>query len=381
MRKNHLASVLLASTVAFGMGSCSNEAPLSPDTATGKEQTVTFTLRTPVGEKVSYSRALHDASEYAINSLVLYEYEINDEAGTSSLTRIMKYPDGSGKNTIIPVDGGDGTYTFSIIIPTDYDGKKYSYRFVANDATKTPALGSNFTSTLGIASANKTVVVNSGSESDEEANPTGDFLAEGGITMTGTAKVGGEEIFQMQPGIKASVEMTRIVSRIDVKYETPNLKITNIELQGAPTMGYLFPQSEFGVPNSTQFVNMSLNKNCELPTDYLEKLEDKTIINLNKAFYLYERANAEGNSIIVHIEYDVDANNTTYKGSINVPFRRTSEDTGYVNTLRNHLYTIVLGNGSEPVAGKISSKIIVDEWNLIEVDETLTDDDPIQRNQ
>ncbi|MDE7438276.1 MAG: hypothetical protein K2M93_07305, partial [Muribaculaceae bacterium] len=66
-------------------------------------------------------------------------------------------------------------------------------------------------------------------------------------------------------------------------------------------------------------------------------------------------------------------NDTEYKGVLDVPFRRTSGDMQYIDTKRNHLYTIVLGNGDEPVAGKVSATIIVDDWNLVEIDEPITD--------
>ena len=53
----------------------------------------------------------------------------------------------------------------------------------------------------------------------------------------------------------------------------------------------------------------------------------------------------------------------------------------YIDTERNHLYTIVLGHDDDPVSGKVSASLIVDEWNLVEIDEPLTDADPVKNEE
>ena len=111
MRKNLLlTSALLA---AVGLSSCSNEDfPGQSDSAVATDgQLITFALRTPAGEKMSYTRALHDDAEFAVRSLQLYEYEVAENEGekTTSLCRIMSYPTGTGKNVIDLKDLGDGS--------------------------------------------------------------------------------------------------------------------------------------------------------------------------------------------------------------------------------------------------------------------------------
>ena len=110
-----------------------------------------------------------------------------------------------------------------------------------------------------------------------------------------------------------------------------------------------------------------------VPEKYLKDDDDNDIVELKKAFYLYERRNTEEDGAIIHLEYTVDANGTEYNGILDVPFKRTSGDKAYIDTKRNHLYTIVLGNGDEPVSGRVSATLIVDDWNLVEIDEPITD--------
>ena len=378
---------------ALLLTSCSNELPADLNPSDGLTS-VTFKLATPAGEKINYTRALHDEAEYKINSLTLYEYEVGkDEEGkkTTSLVRIMNYPDGLGRDVITPVDNGDGSYTFSITIPASYEGKTYSYHFVANNATINVKLGESVDRFhndwySAIILNEKTVIPDSEDENGEQTSepvtvyPTADQLAspEKGIAMTGVASFDGNEEITMGAATnpKGEVNLKRIVSRIDIRYQTPNLKITKAELQGAPVKTYLWPlQDEQGNPlfADVATVKTELNSNISLPLSYLKDNESETEVNLKKAFYLYERSNSDESSAIVHLEYTVDANGTEYEGSLDIPFRLTSGDKKYIDTERNHLYTIILGNGAEPIAGKVSATLIVDDWNLIEIDEPLTD--------
>ena len=360
--KSILATILCATLLLAG---CSKEENMDKGPA-GTQRTMTFTLRTPAGDKVIYTKATHDEPEYKINRLTLYEYEVADDGTTTTLSRILKYPDGLGDNTLDLVDGGNGTYTFSIIIPQSNDGKKFAYKFIANDAPADPAVGSSFD---GFKTTEATVALTEGNTADALA-------ADGtGIAMSGVAKNGTDETITMQNGITCTVQMTRIVSRVDIKYETPNLKVTKVELQNAPKKGYLFPQDALTAPaTEDDKLTLGLNANVTLPTGYLKDDPDQTVVEMKKAFYLYERSNEDGNTAQVHIEYEVAANGTTYTGAVDVPFKKTSDDLGYVNAQRNHLYTIVLGHADDPVAGKVTAKLVVDEWNSVEIDEPMTED-------
>lgn len=377
--------------------SCSSDLAVEQDLVeTGN--VLTFSLRTPAGEKVSYTRALHDNAEYAINSLQLYEYEVTEGEGgekSTSLCRVMKYPTGVGRDVIDLHDNGDGTYNFSIVIPADNMGKTYTYRIVANNATENVKIGESadyFRDSWYSAVILKDLVPEPAepaegeqAETDPEEvtpeSPKGDALAspEVGIAMTGTATAttSGSEEITIGSTTQCEVKLTRIVSRVDICYETPNLNLTKVELQGAPVKTFLFPRtdSESGLPLYAEVdrLKLDINPAHTLPTGYLKDNDAANRMELKKAFYLYERSNSEEDSAVVHIEYTVAANGTEYQGSLDIPFRRTSGDMKYIDTERNHLYTIVLGNNDDPVSGKVSAKLIVDDWTLVEIDEPLTD--------
>ena len=186
----------------LSLASCSNDVVLDEDFAE-QENTLTFSMRTPAGDKVSYSRAdgvlLHDAPEYKINTIVLYEYEVMDNGEgkqTTSLTRELSFPTGTGKNVIDLKDGGDGSYSFSIVIPADYKNRKFTYRLVANNIPSKRTIGE----TIGMSFDGRKAVLNldtiqvpknENSTDSIKVAPTGDLLAnpEIGIAMTGRAKV------------------------------------------------------------------------------------------------------------------------------------------------------------------------------------------------
>ena len=400
--KSFMPAAILTALLAT---SCSNDIDVVGDFNEPAEQTLIFSIRTPSGEKVSYSRAdgavLHDEPEYAVKSLQLYEYEVTEnEEGekTTSLCRILSYPTGTGKNVIDLTDGGDGSYSFSIVIPADYKNRTFTYCVVANNATTSVKTGDpveKFRDECfsAVILKNTTVQPETDAEVDGEVppaepitvSPNGDALStpEKGIAMTGTAKAktsGSDEITIGQT-TQCEVELTRIVSRIDLRYATPNLKLIKVELRRAPVKTYLWPH--FGEDGTTPLyaevdtLKIDLNSTLTLPDYYLNdeghEAEKAAGIDLKKAFYMYERTNTEENSAYVHLEYMVNANSTEYKGVLDVPFRRTSGDKAYIDTKRNHLYTIVLGNNDDPVSGKVSATLIVDDWNLVEIDEPITD--------
>lgn len=401
--KSFMPAAILTALLAT---SCSNDIDVVGDFNEPDEQTLVFSMRTPSGEKVSYSRAdgtaLHDEPEYVVKSLQLYEYEVTETDGekTTSLSRILSYPTGTGKNVIDLKDGGDGSYSFSIVIPADYKNRTFTYRVVANNATTSVKTGDsvekfrdNWFSAVILKNTTVQPETSYGEDGDETATPAepitvspkGDALADSkkGIAMTGSAKAktsGSDEITIGQT-TQCEVELTRIVSRIDLRYATPNLKLTKVELRRAPVKTYLWPRfSEDGTTPlyaEVDTLKIDLNSMLTLPDYYLNdeghEAEKAAGIDLKKAFYMYERANTEENSAYVHLEYMVNANSTEYKGVLDVPFRRTSGDKAYIDTKRNHLYTIVLGNNDDPVSGKVSATLIVDDWNLVEIDEPITD--------
>lgn len=271
MKSNYLCPFALLAAMLFTACDSDNENALRPE-VTQPGNTVTFTLQSPGGENVFYGRSVHDADEYAINTLALYEYEVNDD-GTTTLCRIMK-KDGNGRNSLDLTQNPDLSYTFSIIVPAENDGRKFSYRFVANDATSDPALGTDFNiaatdDAVPFAATNARIAITDDNQSaDTLASPLR------GIAMTGVAKVGDSEVITMSKDVKCEVVMTRIVSRIDIRYQTPNLMVTGVTLTGAPERGRLFPSATLDeITEESGFHTLAINANTPMPAAFPEETE------------------------------------------------------------------------------------------------------------
>ena len=397
MKKQLLLTSML--TLGLALASCSSEEAFMPDQnlMVKKQRTVSFNLKMPSGDKLNFSRAdgdgnpIHDISECEIKTLTLYEYEVNAADQSETLKRIIK-SGGSEKNQIDleKANSGTGNYSFSITVPDEYMDRQFKYRFVANDATADPALNSPFESIPSTGEEDDEAIAGLKSQKatrvlkDED---TADVLATGGITMSGTAKVGTDEIITIKEGLKCKVDMERIISRIDIRYSTPNLRITGVKLINAPKDGYLFARTQNDgtviTPSftDTDCVTLGLNATADLPDDFLIKTGKETF-EMKKAFYLYERTNEAGNTAIVHIDYLIDYNDKVdsegnkiyYHGSLDVEF--AGKD-GYINAQRNHRYTIVLGDGNKPVAGELKATIHVNDWLDAAIEDYLTSDDEV----
>lgn len=380
MKKSQSSTWMLA--LGLLACSCSTQDMEYPTrTAVEQSRALTFTLKMPAGGKISYTRAdgemIHDETEYAINHLSLYEYEVGADS-SEKLVRILK-SNGNGKNVIDLTDrGSDNSYTISISVPAEYIGKDYRYRFVANDVNLAdPESESDFTS-FSIAHATRELL----------SGNSADALSGSGIAMSGTASDGVDDVITIAEGTSCTVDMQRIVSRIDLRYETPNLKVTSMELRNAPRYGFLFKQGAIPSFADEDCITLGHHASVQLPENFLKDLEEDEsgrkpeLIELEKAFYLYERANGEYGSAMVHIEYEVDYNDKVdaegnkvyYHGSIDVPFSKA--DGTFVDAERNHRYVIVLGNGKEPVAGEIKFRFVVEDWQDVAISDEFTSDDP-----
>ena len=362
--------LFLSSALAVGLltGSCSSEEAVPTDQITGGN-TLTFSLSLPAGEKVGYTRAdeIHTEDEFRINTLSIYEYKVAD--GKETLTRVLK-SDAAGLNGFELDKGSSNNHTITIIVPSENIGSDFTYRFVANDAVESPAIGSLFSS---FQQTPASLVLNEGNSADALSNY--------GIAMTGVAKCDEKEVFTMAENLTCKVELTRIVSRIDISYETPNLKVTSVRLLNAPVSGPLFPQALCQSVDDADCIVLGRNAHTDLPTDFLRN-EGKDKEEIKKAFYLYERQNSAESSAIVRIEYEVshgENGDKIYHGTVDVDFAKANGE--YVAAERNHLYNIILGNGKEPVAGEVKATLNVMDWIGVDIEDYLTPNDKEINNQ
>ena len=87
-------------------------------------------------------------------------------------------------------------------------------------------------------------------------------------------------------------------------------------------------------------------------------------------FYTYERPNTIDDYAAVRVTYKINGENTT---TLEIPFIRTEAGGGQtpVDITRNHLYTIVLGNGKPVTTNEIKFSFVVEDWNEVEMPEEI----------
>lgn len=322
---------------------------------------VTFTLATPGSEGVIYpkaqtsTRATHDAAEYAVKHMTLLVYDAT-ETDTPKFLRKHTLDD-----DITLYDNGNGTYSFSIEAPINDLNAKRKYVFVVNDdaSVASTAVSSTEAELHKVAAS---ITLDNGNTADALA------VADNGIAMTGTAKDESSvsDVLTVTPGLKCKVSLERIVARIDIQNNTPNMTIESAVLVGAAKQGYLFGQTPLSAVTEDR-IQLGSNAEVDLTTPH-ESVDPFTPKTFKKAFYTYERPNTEDDYAVVRVTYRVNES----LGTVDVPFLKTADGSKTpVDITRNHLYTVVLGNGQPVETNPVEFTIRVEDWNLVEMPEEI----------
>ena len=364
MKTRFITALFAAASLLAG---CSKETTGPGDTDDSRIP-ITFTLATPGSEGVIYprsaTRATHDAGEYAVRQLTLLVYDATD----TSAPKFLRKHDMTSDITLY--DNGNGTYTFSLEAPISDMNAKRKFVFVVNDdaAVAATAAGS---AEADLHETAATVELADGDTADKLAE------ADAGIAMSGTATADGQnQVITIVPGVKCEVKLTRIVARVDVQNNTPNMTLESAVLVGAATRGYLFAQAPLSAPVADRIV-LGSNATVDLTEEHpaLKPGEVFTPKTFRKTFYAYERPNTAGDYAAVRITYRVNDS----KGTVEVPFIRTEVGGAQtpVDIERNHLYTVVLGNGKPVTTNEVQFTFKVEDWNTVEMPEEIGPGDPL----
>lgn len=359
--KTRIFCSLWMAVTALLMGGCTTE---NNKPAPSDNIPITFTIATPGSEGVIYpnqraTRATHDQAEWAIKQMSLLVYDATEEATPKFLRKHDLATD------ISLYDNGNGTYTFSIEAPISDLNAKRKFVFVVNDdaAVAETAVGSTEEALHTATTA--TIALND--------NDTADKLADtdNGIAMSGTATTDGiNEVITITPGLKCQVKLTRIVARIDIQNNTPNMTLESAVLVKAAKQGYIFKQEAISAPTEERII-LGSNANVDITAQHPVLGPDDTFTpkTFNKVFYTYERPNTTEDYAAVRIAYRVNDS----KGTIEVPFIRTEVGGTQtpVDITRNSLYTIVLGNGEPVETNPLTFSIKVEDWNVVEMPEEI----------
>ena len=364
MKTRFITALFAAASLLAG---CSKETTGPGDTDDSRIP-ITFTLATPGSEGVIYprsaTRATHDAAEYAVRQLTLLVYDATD----TSAPKFLRKHDMTSDITLY--DNGNGTYTVSLEAPISDMTAKRKVVFVVNDdaAVAATAAGS---AEADLHETAATVELADGDTADKLAE------ADAGIAMSGTATADGQnEVITIVPGVKCEVKLTRIVARVDVQNNTPNMTLESAVLVGAATRGYLFAQAPLSAPVADRIV-LGSNATVDLTEEHpaLKPGEVFAPKTFRKTFYAYERPNTAGDYAAVRITYRVNDS----KGTVEVPFIRTEAGGAQtpVDIERNHLYTVVLGNGKPVTTNEVQFTFKVEDWNTVEMPEEIGPGDPL----
>ena len=364
MKTRFITALFAAASLLAG---CSKETTGPGDTDDSRIP-ITFTLATPGSEGVIYprsaTRATHDAAEYAVRQLTLLVYDATD----TSAPKFLRKHDMTSDITLY--DNGNGTYTFSLEAPISDMNAKRKFVFVVNDdaAVAATAAGS---AEADLHETAATVELADGDTADKLAE------ADAGIAMSGTATADGQnQVITIVPGVKCEVKLTRIVARVDVQNNTPNMTLESAVLVGAATRGYLFAQAPLSAPVADRIV-LGSNATVDLTEEHpaLKPGEVFAPKTFRKTFYAYERPNTAGDYAAVRITYRVNDS----KGTVEVPFIRTEVGGAQtpVDIERNHLYTVVLGNGKPVTTNEVQFTFKVEDWNTVEMPEEIGPGDPL----
>ncbi len=366
MKTRFITALFAAASLLAG---CSKETTGPGDTDDSRIP-ITFTLATPGSEGVIYprsaTRATHDAAEYAVRQLTLLVYDATD----TSAPKFLRKHDMTSDITLYDNGNGNGTYTFSLEAPISDMNAKRKFVFVVNDdaAVAATAAGS---AEADLHETAATVELADGDTADKLAE------ADAGIAMSGTATADGQnEVITIVPGVKCEVKLTRIIARVDVQNNTPNMTLESAVLVGAATRGYLFAQAPLSAPVADRIV-LGSNATVDLTEEHpaLKPGEVFAPKTFRKTFYAYERPNTAGDYAAVRITYRVNDS----KGTVEVPFIRTEAGGAQtpVDIERNHLYTVVLGNGKPVTTNEVQFTFKVEDWNTVEMPEEIGPGDPL----
>lgn len=443
MKTYRFTVLAFAALATMTFCACSSESDLNTavvQTPENVNPTIVFKLTAPAGSPVHYTRAVGDPfkdtdAEAAINDLVMYEFD----AATGVLKSVK---DITSTATADPTTANGGIQSGSSSKDFVY---KYTpqgnithndarqFLFVANYPSLASAVTAETTTLSQVRDMITTALSGTGLHQKSVWNtipidPSDPSITEDYIPMTAFAMLNKSDVIPMKEivtggtnVVETTVNLTRIVARIDVVNNTPHLIINDIILVKANNESYLLPKTDnttgdVSIPSSDANyakVSMTFDKNkvmtpASSANPYLDEYETtpgtpdylatfeipldanhvdmtnmanitytgnvvKKHVTLEQAFYVYEdikRDNVAGEAPADALHLQVRGTLNGIAVSYNIPFTKDLLDTGASTDKdgfaikRNNLYTVVLGDGKKsPVHTEVQAKIRVTDWS------------------
>lgn len=389
--KRQYASAFACLAAAVLLGSCSNEMP-EPKAEEPTADRITFNISLPSTGKVTYgdTRAmLHTEEEYDVTRLYVYDYLVN---GTNlSLVSANPYEFKKDDNSLRPA-GTPGTYTVSIPLAVDQVGNTHRFYFVANMDVPYTGIAANDAYATKLQESKYAVTVTDNAVSADQLHAK-DFVMSG-VAQEATATGTGSQDIVLKAGANnnINVSLTRIEARFDLYSNNPKIMITDAWIEDAYTYGYVMPDhtEAIGVEESKTKITLNEKTNTDgdkvvtnlAVTDRFDQtqcdaqqlnatLADGAANGVRKALYMFERPNDATTHAVIKVKYVMDDGKT---GIATVPFRKRLDDgtlseTEYVDIQRNHLYKVVIGDGTPTTSTsyEVAAYIIDEPWNVIDL--------------
>lgn len=406
-------------------GSCSREVVSTPDGgAEGirvEAGSLRIVLSTPSPDAVvnpgsradgETAAALHEVQEWTVKKLGVYIFMASTQSAGDADYRLVKKTEGitfgaAGTPGVSGTAMGNGEYSYTEMLEKYMIGNYLKVLLVANEGELSGiTLDTNHDGTSGTTlqdfkaltaaavlddSEGQSADKISGGAYTSETDLTGGTYT--GIVMSGTAKKGTAEEIHLASAalLELEAQLTRNVARIDICLNKKGLTLKKAVLKTTAKQAYLFPQETTAAPGNallTAYPLLPVSKYVELLGDSKPGIQYQTPASdteaeevtrdrntLKHVFYLYEQVNDNSSCAAVEVTYTLaDADGVEQTGVLEIPFRKTTtEGKGdYVNTTRNHLYTVELGDGS--LDGKVNARLVVQDWEPNEIYEFLPED-------
>jgi len=450
MRIYRLTVLAFAILATMTFSSCSTDADLSKmetnpavntENAVGKAAPIVFNFSVPGGARLSYTRAVGDPiddidEEATIHDLWMYEFDaatgelISKEDITTTATANPSTATGGITAATAALSAKDFVYEYKPAGNlTNNDARQFL--FVANypslatavttkaaaEAAVPAGTASTLTDVRNMITTALTGTLNQKSVWDQTNNV---------IPMTAFAMLNKSDVIPMSEDtttpIATTVDLTRIVARIDIVNNTPYLVINELILVKANNESYVLHKSDptdatvFSIPSSdANYSKVSITWNSanvvtgtsaapyrdgyeatpgtpnylttfEIPIDAdhvdMTKIADinetgvvvSNPVKLEQAFYIYEdiaRDNEAGEAPADALHLQVRGTLNGIAVSYNIPFTNDLVEGAAASTpkdgfaiKRNYLYTVELGDGKKsPVHTEVRAKIRVLDWD------------------
>ena len=328
------------------------------------------------------ARALHTSEEWAVKNLNVYLFKKTTVDNTESYVYYDKYTFTANDQTY-PLTGGtnnEAKYNCTLKIAYELMNETVRIFLIANEEG-TVELAQNTTTLEAFKETMAKAAVTNGNHVDALVNYTVSDVNYG-FAMAAQA-VGEDDATEFKleaSGVEVNATLVRNVARIDIVNDTPNLTVTNVTMHNTPTLSYLFAQDAsnlYAAPASASVIDLLPNSKYFTTGDNpaFSPLAYATGEGADNTYeqmlYIYEQAAAsaktDANCPYVTIDYqltmeDKAGNPITGNHSINIYFGTDTEE-GWrgIPVERNHLYKIILGDGSE-IDNLVSLDTKVEVW-------------------